>query len=71
MPRKKEVPPSTLATVTLVCPYCMENLSVPFENLVSDYSSQDCGLCGSHGDITINLFCPLCKHNVVLKNSSW
>jgi hypothetical protein len=60
---------SKIISITFTCPVKQEVVTTEEFNFSSH--SDECDLCGSHGDIKVNFHCPLCDkyHEDIL--SEW
>ena len=71
MARKKKIE-FTLSKILIefVCSQCGKQTA---EVSVHDFSAHDdeCELCGSHGDITVDVRCPECKTYGEIELQSW
>lgn len=71
MARKKKVE-FILSKIKLefVCSTCGK---VECEVSVNDFSAidQECEICGSHGDITVSVNCPVCKNHSTIELQGW
>jgi len=71
LPKITKVTEGFTITVNCICPEC--NRASDHNVDKHDFYARDdsCELCGSHGEIYIDIRCPLCKHFFEIEINSW
>lgn len=56
-------------SVNIECPTC-GIVEIPLENIYFSGTSQDCEVCGSHGEVTLITKC-ICGEHIEIELSGW
>jgi len=60
MAKKKNVHEFLGLFIKVICPVKNEEVTIQLTEYDIMATNQECELCGSHGDITVDFKCPLC-----------
>lgn len=70
MAKRKKVE-SRILTLTALCGICKKEVSLAYDDVYFYGSSQECELCGSHGDVTMDATCPECDKTIEVEVACW
>lgn len=69
--KKEQKDKSLLMKAVFYCGKCTKTVEVAADKVHFSASSQECELCGSHGESTVRFTCPECKKGQEVVLDSW
>lgn len=60
-----------LLTLIFECPHCRAKFDLPSDRVEFYHHDDPCELCGSHGEISIDVTCNECKKEFEVEISAW
>lgn len=60
-----------LIKISAFCGYCEKEVEVANENLLFYGGESECGMCGSHGYMTMDFDCTNCGKNIEIELAGW
>ena len=57
--------------VTFTCPTIKKTTTVEVDSYAFGGSEQECEVCGSHGERTVEVRCPICNKSHEIELNSW